>query len=86
MQITLAVGAELVDRIVDRGHEARRDEHFGQPGIGPAQRLQRKVVAKSLPRTADLAGRPRRVQPHQHVEMIFQHHHHVGAAQTARAA
>src|SRR5262249_53883074 len=61
---------------------ARGNQHLGQPCIRSRQRLRaqiaRDVVLVSMP---DETGWPRRVQPHQRIELVFQDHHHVDAPQ-----
>ena len=81
-----AVRIQREHRIIHGGHVARWDQHLGETRVRTAERFRRKVarnvVLVRIPRSA---GRPRRVQPHQCIQLIFQDHHHVGPPQQPRS-
>ena|SRR5580704_2710420 len=80
--ITRGVGAEGEDRVVDGRDVTRRDQDFGQAGVGAVEGFRAQIVAAAerVVRAADLGRRQRRVQAHERVEAVFEQHHHVEPA------
>src|ERR1700730_11796113 len=70
--ISLFIGTQREDRIVNRGHVTSRDKDFCDAGERTHAQLTANVAARfGLRSQSDLPGRKRVVDPHDGVEMIF---------------